>query len=265
MPKRKMDPMIISPMVGRVGRHIYRNKAKYARYIQAGWRGYVARQKLKVGSRPGQTQSKVDKYITCEPENHSSKVLYVLDLTKIGQNVSTTTLNRRNRSIAIITGFSIRMHLRNLIPNGLVINFAVVKPISKNQVDGVGFFRDYQTSRDRDFTLGLCGMEFCYNSINTDKYRILWRKRVFMTPNEPVAANEGVRNGNNTKSFKTYIRLKRQIAYEDDPASEDAETKVWLLWWGDVPDNPSSAPVNADTFVTSKYIRTYFKEPRYTF
>lgn len=158
-----------------------------------------------------------------------TRQLYFNELTNIpGQFIGTPAsgnINARTGATAIVKGISLQYYGRNFNISGVksVINVALVAPKNSQAVPADGFFRDYGTSRDVNFSTGLSRLSMGYNPISTDKYNIIRHWRTL------VNAGNDIGNGDSTKK-SVYIKINRLLAWNDD-TNATCENPIFLVWW----------------------------------
>lgn len=227
------------------------------------WRMYQARQRFRTGRKPGSGSAKKSQYIIDTSENHDSRTLIFYDMTDLAQT-TTNAINARNRAIAMISGFKMRMWVRNNRDEPLLLRMALLRAKNAKVISTDGFFREYTTSRDRNFSTGLSAMEFWGSPISTDKYSILWSKKKLLAGRSPTTNVFVDRSRANYFLLNKYYRLKRQLAFNDD--TDDAcETPVFFVMWADSINKQPLDPVDIDAYQSQKQFITYFREPKYTF
>lgn len=190
----------------------------------------------------------------------SNSFLYAADLTAIAQG---NEQYNRERGIANVSGFKLRMFVFNLQNTTPVwVNIAVIG--EKNPVGGalgsIAFFRNEGgSSRATDFNaVGSSGLQQAFNSINTDEYVVLWRKR-FMLGRFATGAqwNDTMRN-TNKRIFK-YIKYGRQVRWEAAESTTATDGRTRLVYWFQNPGDMTSIVASNTVGVYLKAI-TYFRE-----
>lgn len=178
------------------------------------------------------------------PANFNTRELLFSELTNINKteidianNLATTNLeinriNRRQRQIVFIRGFSIDQYVQNLTEVPLLMNVAVVQPINSVSVSTSGWFRDYNESRDVDFSTGLGALQIHEHPISTDKYRILLHKRYTIAPKNNTGQAFNPTGAKNYQRHKHYVKFNKQIRFNDD-STTFAEQRVYLAFWCD--------------------------------
>lgn len=235
------------------------------------------RRRRQVGDNPNSTSAKRDQILTSDVEIHSIRELHFFELTNISQQLTGERLNARQRALAVISGFKIRMLFMGQWPRPLVVNCAIVKPRqgAGSTVSVDGFFREYGgASRDVNFSTALSQIELANNPINTDKYIVLWRRRFMLGALSDTTDGTGVNlveninqrneNAKNYKYINKYFRLKRGIRYNDD-SNTDAEQKVFFVHWADRLGVPAGSGSAQDGYTTQSSNITFFREPRVSF
>lgn len=227
-----------------------------------------------VGLPPGSGDAKKDQISTSLNESWSSRFILYYDLTNvlktgvnIADNLAATDLpinriNRRQRQLINIRGFSVNQTFTNNTNAPMIVNVAMIAPKNTNssEVAVDGFFRDYNESRDVNFSTTLSSLQISTLPISTDKFTVLWRKRMTLGAKQTDAVgNFNTRLPMNFCSIKKYLPFKRQIRYNDD-AGSTAEQKVFLVWWADqFQAAPGAEPIGF-AYNTQTLAVTYFDE-----
>ena len=169
------------------------------------------------------------------PLQEDTRILYFYDLTDIIPASDVTAdrnaINSRQRGIVNLSGFSLNWIMKNLAGTPLTVNIAFVAPRNSVSLSASGFFRDYTTSRDVDFSTGLNNNQIHTYPISTDKFTILKHDRFFLGATPGINAT-WTTESNNYKRRKYWVPLKRQIRFNDD-SSTFAEQHVYCCYWFD--------------------------------
>lgn len=144
------------------------------------------------------------------------------------------------------------------------MNVAVISPRNNNatSVQADGFFRDYNASRDINFSTGLSGLRMHVLPISTDKFRVLAHKRLRIgasgTDGSPGLIPTNVAPGN-TCMFDLWVPLKRNITYNDD-TDTNCESKVFFVLWFTDGVASGADPIIAAQASGSVHAVTYYSE-----
>lgn len=270
--------MAVSPYVAKAAAQIEALKTLYASpegqraatMLSSAYRGYSARKRARGSNPRARTNIGEPKNFASDKKslqsngdnvNHDTRTPYSQNLVDIVKATGAQEIDGRLRQTINITGFSIEIMMRNRGASWILANFAVVSPKNQNSdppsVDG--FFREYSTSRDVNFSTALNSNQFHTYPISTDKWRILMHKRYQMAP----LANNGAGSwdvGNvNFLKRKLWVPLKRTIVFNDD-ATDESEVKVFLLFWFDTAEaNGGDAAVVNQVYGGVRTV-TYFNE-----
>lgn len=180
------------------------------------------------------------------------------DLTVIPEG---TGESQRERQIINCRGFSISLTFKNessQVADLLTLNVAVVamKHSSAAAIPPENWFKaeDNADQRGTDFTPALTNEEFFNLPINTDLYTVLKHKRYHLRHQQGGIDRYWRR-------IKWYIRLKRQLVYED--ATEGScRNKVFVVYWCDRFQNPSGSAAGAPGVTTQGKFVTYFRDSK---
>lgn len=208
-----------------------------------------------IGAANGTSNSKKFEALQGIPSNLDTRTLYANDLTAI-PSTATNQINSRQRNVVRVGGFSVDMIFKNIAQSPQSVNVAVVSGRSQKVPTTSGFFRDYTTSRDVDFSNALNCNEFKGLPISTDKYRILTHKRFVLGGIGGAGDINGINNVHNTKFF---CKLNRQLRYNDD-SDTLAEDRVYLVWWFDLLMATTGAAPQVGVMENSIRTVTYFDE-----
>lgn len=169
-------------------------------------------------------------------KNYDARVVYLFDTTICPLEPGGS---RTGRTFSRINCYGIRVQaaLQSMQVDTLpvttyspwVVNFALV--VRKDQADSLpnsnNFFRDHSADSQVDFSIGLSGYEISNNSINGDKYNVLWRRKYFISGKR--AAND--QQPRQYLSFDKYFPIKRQLDYADGTGTSCREKIVLLMWF----------------------------------
>lgn len=245
---------------GRIGRWAYKRWRKRRRS------GYRASKKARfgIGERVGSSNSKQvvqqrDTGFTPLP----SRTLNITNLTGTDQG---TANNRQDRQSTIINcrGFKICMAVRNNIgATPMYYNVAVISPKNAGDVTPQNFFRGTGTlSRGLDFDNDRTPLEFHCLPINTDKFYVLKHKRYRLGPENRNNQVYNDQKMNNFMNIDWYVRLKRQLRYDDPDANFPIDGSVYLVQWCDTYDATAGlAPTAAAMQIMQRHIM-YFRDSK---
>ena len=254
----------------RVARYGYQNRGKFKKAaitFQKMYRGRQSRRSTAaankargvaagIGSSMTTPNNKKFESLQGGPTNLDSRTLYVNDLTAIPKT-TISDINGRDRHFANVKGFSINWHLANRQENPLLVNIACIAGRGQKVPTTSGFFRDYTSSRDVDFSTSLNSNEIHTYPISTDKYRVLWSHRHQISGLGNSTGNSDA--SDNFKLGKTYVPLNRQIRYNDN--SDDlGEERVYLVYWFDMFNTAAAGAVVTGAASVSIRTVTYFTD-----
>ncbi len=187
--------------------------------------------------------------------SRASRTLYSENLTVTDQGGNR---NERERGVINCRGFRICMAIRNNISEPLYVNVAVVSPKNAGEITSANFFRASGQSRGSDFDNSKTGLEFHCLPLNTDKFAILKHKR-YRLNNEESGSNI---TGKNYMNIDWYIKLKRQLRYDDTTTTSPIDGAVYLLYWCDrFFGQDSNIPVGASMSTMERHIM-YFHDTK---
>lgn len=189
-------------------------------------------------------------------------------------------MNERQKRTCMLSGIKFCSELRNTdavdSTRPKYVNVALVtdketdgSTVAQSTFNGGDFFRDYRdgSNRSRDFytknadgsfstTSDLSSNELHCLPINTDRYGVLFHKRIKMRPN----------NGNfvDCKNLDFYVKLKRQLRWDQSADGSDNAypegNGIWLVMWCDNFMVSASAP-GVDNQIDARFrILTYFND-----
>lgn len=245
-----------------VGAHLYRNRGRYyraARIIGRAWRRNRGRLKNRIGKAPGTATSKRCAIVNTDVISKATRTIYEINLVQIPKT-TTNAIDSRQRDIVNVRGFKLCFQIRNKRPEPLLFNMAVVYDKRSNDaavvVNENDFFRGAGNDRGQAFSNTLTSNEFHCLPLNKDRFTILWHKRFMIGGDSDTTDIKNVTR--NYRMFHKWLPLKKQIAFDDD----NAQSKIWLIYWGDRFLEPASAAAASDTFDIMEYHKVYFREPR---
>lgn len=230
---------------------------------RAGLRAYRRRRKGigNIGKPRGTSTSKRIQ-ITNTNAYANTRTLYDTELTEIDKG-STDRIDQRIRDMSYISGFKICIEALNKTSDPIYLNVAVVHDKRSNDTStllgSADFFRGMGSSRAREFGIALTANEFHCLPLNVDRFTVLYHSRSTLAPKFSGTTGDFVNNrGKNYINIDKWVKLKRQIRYE----SNNAQSKVWLIWWCDKWGAPAMTPVANDVIDFNHRVVTYFREPK---
>lgn len=165
----------------------------------------------------------------------SSRTLYIENITGTDQG---TANNRTERQMSVINcrGFRICMAVRNQLNQPLYFNMAIVSPKNSGQITTANFFRGQgNNSRGLAFDNSRTSLEFHCLPLNTDNKYILKHKRYRLNPDSPTTQTQyDQESGSSYKNIDWYVKLKRQLRYQDADANFPIDGSVYLVHWFDL-------------------------------
>lgn len=226
----------------------------------------------KLGQSPGHATSKKNGVLNTTVLTEDVNELYSIDVTAILRDKGSTLagnfrtdINTRDRGIAYISGFKVRMHWMTqgnfgASPQGpCVVRWALVSP--KNNTNSTiqsGFFRQFEESRDVDFSSSLSSMQKMNYPISTDKYRVLYQGKVYVGASSTTSLTKDPTH-QNFNGIDRWFPIQRQFVYNDD-SDQDCEDKIYMVWWCTPYMETTTAPI-ANGLSTQGMIVTHFRDP----
>lgn len=216
---------------------------KYRKPIQKGYRSMfkIARARRVARSRAARRTTigrgirsnvcQKERMITTEPQPLDTRTIYFTDLTDISKT-TTAAINGRQRHQLTIRGIQSKWSVRNDTNKPIKMTFAILVPKNSNTISNDGFFRDYNQSRDVNFSTLVNNQQMMNLPISTDKYTVLWRINRTVYPNNSTSAGYNSSVGKSWVDFYRYTPIKRQVRYNDDTGTE-CENKFFFVWWTD--------------------------------
>lgn len=225
-----------------------------------GWRNIALNEMGSTRTGPG-TVVKTDRVSVVAETVLSSRQLYITTINNIKVFSAASELgvggipqSYRLGSEVDLRGWKIRVSIFNRqTQEPLIFHYAIVTPKNDDVVTALRFFRDYNLSRDVNFSTALNGTAMHY-PLNPDKFSILVHKKWFVTrANSNDLWNTGAPSQINQKSAEFYVPFKRKITFEDDVASGGVigpSKSIFAIYWADAPTNPEgeASIVNAINF-----------------
>jgi len=216
-----------------------------------------------VGESNGFTTCKSHSISNTDLTARDTRTLYTSSLCEIPKG---TEINERMRKHVNLRGFKVCFELLNLQTDPLYLNIAVIAPKATNNQSSpstTDFFRDTSANRARDFDIALSGLEFHCLPINTDDYVVLKHKRFRLGPAPATGASTITQNNsNNYKNVDWYVRLNRQVRWNQPEDDKPTDGDVYVVHWADkMFASAASAQVSSAYGVTKRFV-TYFREPK---
>ena len=213
-----------------------------------------------IGEKVGTSSAKVALQASTNLVPKTTRTLFTQNLCTVQQGADRNT---RERQIINCRGFRICMSMVNDAVVPLYINVAVVHGKVEEVAPGASnWFRASDGSRGRDADDTLTSLEWHCLPINTDKFTILKHKRLLLAPNDPVAGDFNNGSAKNYANLDWYIRLKRQLRFENSSNTTPIAGNVWLVYWCDLwTADSASLAVAAQMRVNERHLM-YFNEPK---
>jgi hypothetical protein len=193
----------------------------------------------------------------------ASRTLMIDNLTGTDQG---TANNRQDRQNTIINcrGFKVCMAVRNNIGNAPVYyNVALVSPKNSGAITTDNFFRGQgNASRGLAFDNSRTALEFHCLPLNTDNKYILKHKRYRLAPENGGNQQYNNQRSNSYMNINWYVKLKRQLRYDDADSNFPIDGSVYLVQWCDTFDAASgSASAPSTVQIMQRHIM-YFRESK---
>lgn len=216
----------------------------------------------RIGMNPRSSGAKKDGQLNTALTNYSDCAINLIEVTNIDKT-TTNAINQRQGNACYFSGIKLHMRLYNNYISGgseplkpLKFHIAVVSPVRGKVISDDGWFRDFFTSRDKNFTTTLDDIEYD-DPVNSDKYLVHWRRSMLVGPPTRQSNNTDWVGGPSYKEMTQWIPVKRNIRFNDD-STEECETPVFVVWWAKVAGNGPGQVLNA--YKASMRIVSYFHE-----
>lgn len=212
-----------------------------------------------VGESVGTSSAKRVIQINSDPVAKNTRELNVVDLTDIPHSTD-NSINARQRNVVNVRGVKLCMEVSNSNGAPLYFNMAILS--AKDGVAGIqtaNFFRASTGERAVDFDQTLTGLEFHCLPINVDKYTVLKHKRFRLIGTSQASFTE--RTGKSYMNLDFYMKLNRQLRWDQTSGIQPISGGVFLVYWADLfQASGGDTPVTGTYSITQRHI-TYFKEP----
>lgn len=267
----------------RIGRRRYGRRYSFRRYRpRYRRRRYSTAKRARlnhVGFSPNYGTCKRALTVNVAQQLLSTRTLYSRDLTWIDR-ASSNEINERWREMINVRGFKMCMsvsgfstgtllndnkplclHMAILAMRNNVGNTPAQQQVNPVQIQD--FFRGNGTSRAINFQNTLSGQEFNCLAINADAYVILWRKKYILGRiADPAQCSRG-HNMPATRFIKKYIKLNRQVRYDETTIDAASEGRIFLVYWLEQSQGAiSGSGAIASSAGIDMHIVTFFREPK---
>jgi len=143
--------------------------------------------------------------------------LYSIDATALETDIGSVTagqprnnINKRMRAVAYVSGFRYRQYWLNKTTDPMLIRWFVIS--AKNQsLTTAGFFRNYETSRDTDFTSAMSSLQKQTYPVSTDKYTVFYEGKEYLAGVNDASASYRDRNASNMCFVDRWLPINRQL------------------------------------------------------
>lgn len=266
--------MYNSPGVRRAAQFMWKNRRQFVKLARSRKQDATA-QRAGIGTPPDAGNAQVATMLNGNTANFNLREPYGNDLTLIAKSDDgLNTIDERQRQQIIISGFSIKWSFNNRAAGPIFFNIAVVNPKNQNTptMSTDGFFRDYNLSRDVNFSTSLSGLEMHSLPISTDKFRVLAHKRFIIpgaseivtlmptTATPPATTSVINASGpNNIHCGKLWVPLRKAIKFNDD-ADDNCESKVFCVFWFSGTTAAKTDPVIQNQVIGAVHATTFFTE-----
>jgi len=166
-------------------------------------------------------------------------------------------INQRNRDIIHLKGIKLCLNCVSASDQPLYFNVAVVVPKfdqSNATIPVTDFFRGNANGRGTNFSTTLSALELNTLPINSDKYHVLYHRRMTLGP-------PGTTGGYNTDANRCYttinkwIKVNRQIHYENNVP---VNGRVQLAYWCDEFDRGTGDLAQPSTMFVGEHHVMYY-------
>jgi len=279
----------------RAGNMAYRNRrgiSRAARTIQRAFRnrrrkrrrrnpnvGNTRAVRQRIGEKVGHSTAKLNSGPQLTKNSASSNVLHnvlINDIPKATNSVGDgNSITARQRDIVNYRGFKFCMEYKNIYYNE--VNGQLVKPplyfnyafvIDKREtadqttINGTDFFRNdgAGSTRSVDFGKLFPGITYHCLPINTDRFSILYRRRMILNATD---GNEDFNSnfGSNYGYVEKYVKINRQLQF-DTGGQLPVNGKIFFVYWC-APYGSGSSVTNEQPAIQLSYnFVNYFKEPK---
>lgn len=227
----------------RIARFVYKHRRPIWRGTKRGARAVIRASKRarfgrsQIGERIGTSNSKTALQVNTDGTTlFNSGQLYVQNLVLLSKTTD-NEIDGRQRDLAKLSGVKMCFEVTNVDPSPMYMNFAVVRSKDETVPDVTNFFRSYDNSRSIDFSQALSGLQFHCLPLNTDKFNILWHKRMRVNgaiDNETQSPYDQ-KSGRSYLNFSKYIKIQRQMRYngtQNFPENGNISLVYWFTKFG---------------------------------
>lgn len=261
----------ITPQTLRYGYNAARAASPYAARAATAigrvYRGYSARKKRKyprpekVGHPVGKDTAKTKAQTTIDVVKEPSRTQIATDITAISKvGGGFLDIDKRMRQIVHLRGYAWNIQVvNNSTDTPVTLNIAIVS-MKKSDTLNISF-RDYNASRDKNFTTGLTNQQMHNLPISTDRLNVYMHKRYVLGRKWQADSKFNPPHAANYKNIKGYLKINRQIRYDDDGTTL-CETPIYFVHWVDKYMAPSLSPITNDIIDWCNRGVTYFSESK---
>lgn len=247
----------------RYGPTAFKYGTKIARFMYNRYKSRKAKKarfsKQHIGHRVGSARTKTRVELNNDFTGLGSRTLRIRGLTFIPKG---QLINERERNVVNVRGFKICLAVRNMIAQPVYFNAAVVSVRNDTVVTTSNFFRAQGAERGQNFENSLTGLQMHCLNLNTDKFNILKHRRYRLAPDVNDSSNYQDNKGNSYMNIDWYIKLKRQLRFDDDDQNTPIDSPIYLVYWCDAwTAAAGSTPIGNAVNVQDRHI-CYFKEPK---
>ena len=213
-----------------------------------------------IGQRVGSHTSKTHGIVNADTELRNTRTLYVTNVTVLTKG---DDIDQRERNSINLRGVKIESFNTNKLGRPMVLHFALVFPKTESTVSTTNFFRqNFGAERGADFGTPLTANEFNNLGINTDKFVVLKHMRYHLNED---SHNQDFRNynGSNYASVRKYMKVGRQLQYEQNTATIPTNGNIFVCFWTDEVNAAAGSPALVDAWEHDLRIITYFREPKH--
>lgn len=238
-----------------------RAKAQAARYRKRGQFSAT-----NIGERVGTGNCKRFTSTDLDVATKATRTLYTENILAVARNNTSAAddIDQRERDVINVRGVRIHFEIANQTDAPLYFHVALLhRKDGEIAPNGTDFFRGSGSTRGLGFNSNLNSLDFHTRGINTDKYVVLKHMKMHLI--NPAAVDAGTGSwpglsGRSYKSYKVWLPLRRQVRFQDASAQTPLSGNVYLVYWADGFQTPTTTQPIPDSFSFSLRSVVYYRE-----
>lgn len=195
------------------------------------------------------------------PAGRALSITNLSQIARVTNLASGLDIDRRVTDLIHLSGVKLQIFHQNAVQDVYGLNYAVVVCRNEQTISPTlpvaQFFGGNSNVRGEAFDTTKTGVELHCLPLNTDKFEVLWHKRVIL--GSSGGAVTGINDYKPWHLLDTYVPINREIRYTSQDATSAVSYPILMVWCDRLSSQSGSAG-DADVGIRNTHITAYWRE-----